>query len=76
MSWMLEAAGIDASGLKGALKAKGLALVWLATLRAFLADDGEDLGATMAALDKALKRAEPFGRALEGRAHLASQNAG
>ncbi len=76
MSWMLEAAGIDASGLKGALKAKGLALIWLATLRAFLADEGEDLGSTMAALDKALKRAEPFGRALEGRTQAASQNAG
>ncbi len=78
MSWMLEAAGIDASGLKGALRARGLALVWLATLRAFLADEGEDLGSTMAALDKALKRAEPFGRALDGHAHAAaaSQNAG
>ena len=76
MSWMLEAAGIDASGLKGALKAKGLALIWLATLRAFLSDEGEDLGSTMAALDKALKRAEPFGRALEGRAQPQSQNAG
>lgn len=76
MSWMLEAAGIDASGLKGALRARGLALVWLAALRAFLADEGEDLGSTMAALDKALKRAEPFGRALDGRAHAAPQNAG
>lgn len=75
MSWMLEAAGIDASGLKGALRARGLALIWLATLRAFLADEGEDLGSTMAALDKALKRAEPFGRALDGRIQAASQNA-
>ena len=76
MSWMLEAAGIDASGLKGALRARGLALVWLATLRAFLSDEGEDLGSTMAALDKALTRAEPFGRALDGPARAASQNAG
>lgn len=66
MSWMLEAAGLDASGVRGALRARGLAFVWLSTLRAFLADDSEDLGSTMAALDKALKRAEPFGRMLDG----------
>jgi AcrR family transcriptional regulator len=66
MSWMLEAAGLDASGLRGALRARGLAMVWLATLRAFLSDESEDLGSTMAALDKALKRAEPFGRLLDG----------
>jgi AcrR family transcriptional regulator len=76
MAWMLEAAGLDASGLRGALRARGLALVWLAALRAFLSDESEDLGTTMAALDKALKRAEPFGRALDGAVHVAPQKAG
>ena len=76
MSWMLEAAGLDASGIKGALRARGLALVWLTGLRNFLTDESEDLSATMAALDRALKRAEPFGRALDGRDHVAPQNAG
>ena len=76
MSWMLEAAGLDASGIRGALRAKGLALVWLSSLRTFLTDESEDLSATMAALDAALKRAEPFGRALDGRIHVAPQNAG
>jgi len=76
MSWMLEAAGIDASGLKGALRARGLALVWLATLRTFLTDESEDMAATMAVLDRALKRAEPFGRALDGRIFVAPQRAG
>ena len=76
MRWMLEAAGLDAAGLKGMLRAKGLAMVWLAALRTFLADDSEDLSATMAALDRALKRAEPFGRALDGALHAAPQNAG
>ena len=51
MSWMLEAAGLDASGIRGALRAKGLALVWLSSLRTFLTDSSEDLSATMAALD-------------------------
>lgn len=76
MSWMLEAAGLDASGIKGALRARGLALVWLTGLRTFLTDSSEDLSATMAALDRALKRAEPFGRALDGSVHVAPQNAG
>jgi AcrR family transcriptional regulator len=75
MSWMLEAASLDASGVRGALRARGLALVWLATLRAFLADESEDLGSTMAALDKALKRAEPFGRLLDGAGRPPSQEA-
>jgi AcrR family transcriptional regulator len=76
MSWMLEAAGLDASGIKGALRARGLALVWLTGLRTFLTDSSEDLSATMAALDQALKRAEPFGRALDGSDYAAPQNAG
>ncbi|MBM3548648.1 MAG: TetR family transcriptional regulator [Alphaproteobacteria bacterium] len=76
MSWMLEAAGIDASGLKGALRARGLALVWLASLRTFLTDESEDMAATMATLDRALKRAEPFGRALDGAFNIAPQRAG
>jgi AcrR family transcriptional regulator len=76
MAWMLEAAGVDASGLKGALRARGLALVWLATLRTFLTDESDDTAATMAALDKALKRAEPFGRALDRARHAAPQRAG
>jgi AcrR family transcriptional regulator len=76
MSWMLEAAGLDASGLKGALRARGLALVWLTALRTFLTDESEDGAATMAVLDKALKRAEPFGRALDGAFYAAPQKAG
>ena len=35
-----------------------LALVWLATLRAWLRDDSPDLAVTMKALDSALARAE------------------
>jgi hypothetical protein len=64
MSWMLEAARIDAGGVKGALRVKGLCGVWLATLRSWEADDGADLGQTMAALDKALDKAESVARTL------------
>ena len=58
MRWMLEAAGIPTRGIRGELRVKGLVAVWLWTLRAWRADDSEDLSATMAALDAALRRAE------------------
>ncbi len=58
MSWMLEAAGIASQGILGRARAKGLALVYLGTLRVWLSDESPDLGPTMAALDKRLRRAE------------------
>ncbi len=64
MAWMLEAAGLGAGGLAGLARAKGLTAVWLATLRAWAGDESADLGATMAALDRALDRAEQVARAL------------
>jgi AcrR family transcriptional regulator len=64
MSWMLEAAAIDAGGITGALRVKGLCGVWIATLRAWEMDDGADLGTTMAGLDRALDRATQIARTL------------
>jgi ubiquinone biosynthesis protein COQ9 len=58
MRWMLEAAGLSAAGLRGEMRVKGLVAVWLWTMRAWQADESEDLSATMAALDAALRRAE------------------
>jgi hypothetical protein len=66
MGWMLQAAGIPTTGLTGQLAINGLLGVWLYTLRAWKSDDTADLSKTMAALDKALSRAEQaagwFGR--------------
>ncbi len=62
MAWMLEAARIGTNGFAGALRANGLAAVWLYTARAWTRDNTEDLGATMAALDRALDRAEQAAR--------------
>ena len=64
MAWMLQAAGVSAHGLRGMLRAKGLTGVWLWTFRVWARDDSEDLSATMAALDQALARVEPFARYL------------
>ena len=65
MAWMLEAAGVPATGWRGTLRVQGLTAVWLYTLRAWLADESADLSGTMAALDRALGRAEQFGDMLE-----------
>ena len=58
MAWMLEAAGLSSAGPAGMLRAKGLSLVYLAALRAWLGDDGADLAKTMAVLDRGLRQAE------------------
>ena len=58
MRWMLQAAGVPTSGVRGELRVKGLVAVWLWTIRAWRSDESQDLSTTMAALDAALRRAE------------------
>ena len=60
MGWMLEAAGVSATGWQGRLRANGLVAVWLYALRAWKDDESADLAATMAAIDKALDQAGRF----------------
>ncbi len=64
MAWMLEAAEVDTAGLPGLARTQGLAAIWLATLRAWAQDGTVDLGPTMAALDRALDRAEQVARTI------------
>jgi ubiquinone biosynthesis protein COQ9 len=63
----LEAAGISASGLKGALRLKGLLAIYVAGLRAFANDESEDLSKTMAEIDKRLGQAERLSEMLQRR---------
>jgi len=58
MSWMLEAAGIETSGMRGAVRVAGLTSIYLNVLRIWKDDDSPDMSKTMAALDKNLGRAE------------------
>ncbi len=58
MARTLEAVGERAAPPIGPLKVKGLAVVWLATLRVWRGDDSDDMAATMKALDGYLARAE------------------
>ena len=56
--WMLEAAGIGASGPRGALRAQGAALMFARVLAVWIDDEEEGLDRTMAALDRGLASAE------------------
>ena len=57
MAWLLDAAGLRAGGLLGAVRVHGLLALWLYALRAWESDDSADLAATMAAVDRGLDRA-------------------
>ncbi len=57
-AWMLEAAGIGASGPRGALRAQGAALMFARVLAVWVDDEEPGLDRTMAVLDRALASAE------------------
>ena len=65
MVWMLAASGIPAQGLRGAIRAQALALIWARVLRVWLGDDDPGLARTMAALDKHLREAERAAKQVE-----------
>lgn len=58
MTWSLETAGVSGSGPFGAMRARGLAAVFMSSLFVFLRDDSPDLARTMAHLDRNLSRAD------------------
>jgi hypothetical protein len=58
MTWMLEAAGMETGGLRGAARVAGLSLVYIKGLYSWKNDESPDLAKTMATLDKDLSRAE------------------
>jgi ubiquinone biosynthesis protein COQ9 len=62
MGWLLEAAGVSATGLRGAAHKRGLLAVWLWVARAWRNDNSTDLATTMSALDQALDRAGQVAR--------------
>jgi hypothetical protein len=66
MKWMLDGAGIPASGLVGTLRVHGLLALWLYALRAWEMDESADLSGTMAAVDRGLDRAIQAERMLPG----------
>lgn len=59
---MLSAAGVSPDGLFGYARIQGLKVVLACALKAWMDDDSADLAKTMAALDRALARAESLAR--------------
>jgi ubiquinone biosynthesis protein COQ9 len=66
MRWMLQGAGVTATGPRGELQVRGMLAVWLWAVRAWERDESGDLSGTMAAVDKALERAEQVASWLHG----------
>jgi len=60
MAWALEAAGVSTGGLRGILRMKALAGLYLMTMRTWLRDETPDQAETMASLDRNLKRMGRF----------------
>ena len=58
MRWVLEAAGMPVSGVMGELRVRGLTIVYLFALRAWMHDDSADMARTMKELDSRLRQAE------------------
>jgi len=69
LGWYLEAAGTSADGLRGAMRIKGLSVIWLHCLRIWEKDDSDDLAKTMKALDKALGQAERLATWMQSSPH-------
>jgi len=68
--WMLAGAGISTEGLLGAVKIRGLALVYGRVLRCWIKDDDPGLARTMAVLDRQLRRGDRWLRRGAGPAGL------
>jgi len=58
LSWMLAAAGTAHTGIDGELKMQGLGALYASTLWVWARDTSEDMSATMAHVDRQLRRAE------------------
>lgn len=56
MAWMREAAGLPSSGCRGRIACRLTAALYLSVLPVFLRDEGDDLGTTMATLDRRLRQ--------------------
>ena len=63
---MLTAAGIDAAGPRGLIRAQGLAMMFASVLRTWVDDDDPGHAKTMAALDRALARGQFWSGVLDG----------
>ncbi|MBM3566320.1 MAG: TetR/AcrR family transcriptional regulator, partial [Alphaproteobacteria bacterium] len=64
MAGVQDIAGLEATGIQGRIRTKGLLLIYLNALRVWATDESRDMSPTMAALDKGLRTAESLMGAL------------
>ena len=62
---MMTAAGIDAAGPRGMIRAQGLAALFASVLRTWVDDEEEGAARTLAALDRALARGQRWSGMLD-----------
>lgn len=67
LMWLQDAGGLRCHGLRARVARRALAAAHLQTLRVWLRDEAPDLGATMAELDKQLRRVETIAGLAEAR---------
>lgn len=58
VAWMLEAAELDTSGLRGAVRVRVAGAILAANMRVWLAEESADMPRTMADLDRRLRQVE------------------
>lgn len=63
---MAELAGVDTSGLGGALRVKALVALYAWVMRTWVGDDSSDMARTMKVLDQGLERLEVIARSMPG----------
>jgi AcrR family transcriptional regulator len=63
--WMLTAAGLEAAGPRGMLRAQGLTLLFARVMRVWVDDDDPGLARTMAELDRGLARGQRWASFLD-----------
>lgn len=76
MDCLLEGVGLSADGWRGIARRKAIGAIYLAAFRAWSRDDSEDLGRTMAALDRLLARWLPAMERLDRRGRRFTGEAG
>lgn len=64
MSRLLDAVGISTNGISGTLRVVGMVGLYVYTVRVWKDDESEDMGTTMAALDKAIDKCEMFNNSI------------
>jgi AcrR family transcriptional regulator len=71
--WLQDAAGLRHHGLRACLARRMLALAYVRAVKVWFADEGADLGKTMAELDKQLRRVQNVAGLREPRARRAEE---